>query len=115
MDDKNEIAQLQQQVVELSAENSALRDCGFRGSKTEAFMALEYDRVPNVMRTPFAIGIQRKVATAVIIIVPILLLAIAIGGGINAYYDHQHSVEKRQLDKMANHDFWKEPALDPHH
>ena len=48
------------------------------------------------------------------IIVPLLLLAIGIGGGINAYRDHQRSVEMRQLEKTANHDYWKEPVLDPH-
>ena len=77
-------------------------------------MTLEYDRIPNVMKTPRSIGIQRKVATAVMIIVPLLLLAIGIGGGINAYRDHQRSVEMRQLEKTANHDYWKEPVLDPH-
>ena len=66
------------------------------------------------MKTPRSIGIQRKVATAVMIIVPLLLLAIGIGGGINAYRDHQRSVEMRQLEKTANHDYWKEPVLDPH-
>ena len=59
-------------------------------------MALEYDRIPNVLKTPRAIIIQRKVATAVMIIVPVLLVAIAIGGGINAYRDHQSSVEAQK-------------------
>ncbi len=93
MSDGSEITRLQKQVEQLSAENAALREDGFRGSKAEALMALEYDRIPNVLKTPRAITIQRKVATAVMIIVPVLLVAIAIGGGINAYRDHQRSIE----------------------
>lgn len=91
-----EITRLQSQVDALSAENATLRDGGFRGSKAEALMALEYDRIPNVMKTPRAIALQRKVATAVMIIVPLLLLAVAIIGGINAYRDHQEQVESRK-------------------
>ncbi len=111
MNDGSEITRLKKRVEQLSAENAALREEGFRGSKAEALMALEYDRIPNVLKTARAIRIQRKVATAVMIIVPVLLVAIAIGGGINAYRDHQHSVEMQQLDKTANHDFWKDPVL----
>jgi hypothetical protein len=88
--DNQEITQLRQQ---LSEENTALREGGFRGSKAEALMALEYDRIPNALKTPRAVVIQRRIATAVLIIVPLLLAAVAIGGGINAYQDHQHSVE----------------------
>lgn len=91
-----EITRLQSQVDALSAENAALRDGGFRGSKAEALMALEYDRIPNVMKSPRAIALQRKVATAVMVIVPLLLLAVAIIGGINAYRDHQQSVETQR-------------------
>lgn len=58
-------------------------------------MALEYDRIPDVMKTPRAIAIQRKVATAVMIIVPLILLAVIIGGGITIYRDHQRSVEAK--------------------
>ena len=91
-----EITRLQSQVDALSAENAALRDGGFRGSKAEALMALEYDRIPNVMKTPRVIARQRKVAAAVMIIVPLLLLAVGVIGGINAYRDHQQSVEMQK-------------------
>lgn len=93
MTDELEMTRLRQQVHQLGEENALLREGSFRGSKAEALMALEYDRIPNVMKTPRAIIIQRKVATAVMIVVPVLLLAIAIGGGVNAYRDHQRSVE----------------------
>jgi hypothetical protein len=93
MNDGSEITRLQKRVEQLSAENAALREDGFRGSKAEALMALEYDRIPTVLKTARAIRIQRKVATMVMIIVPVLLVAIAIGGGINAYWDHQRSIE----------------------
>jgi hypothetical protein len=46
MDNEHEIAQLKAQVEQLTAENAALREAGFRGSKAEALMALEYDRIP---------------------------------------------------------------------
>jgi len=114
MDDDPEIATLRQRIEALGTENAALRQVGFHGSKAEALLALEYDRIPNVLKTQRAIRMQRQIATAVMIIVPILLLAIAIGGGINVYRDQQRSVEMRQLEKTANHDFWKEPVLDPH-
>ena len=91
-----EITRLQSQVDALGAENAALRDGGFRGSKAEALMALEYDRIPNVMKTPRAVVLQRKVATAVMVIVPLLLVAVAIIGGINAYRNHQQSVETQR-------------------
>jgi hypothetical protein len=115
MADDPEFTQLRQQVEQLSEENPALRKGGFRGSKAEALMAFEYDRIPNVLKTPRAIGIQRRFATALLIIVPLLLVAVAIGGGINAYHDHKRSVEMRQLEKKASHDFWKDPVFDLHH
>jgi cell division protein FtsB len=96
MSETCEITQLRQHVDALNAENAALRDGGFHGSKAEALLALEYDRIPNVLKTPDAIRIQRKVATAVMIIVPLLLLAIMVGGGINAYRDHQRNVETQR-------------------
>ena len=105
-----EITRLQSQIDALSAENAAMRDGGFRGSKAEALMALEYDRIPNVLKTPRAITLQRKVATAVMIIVPLVLLAVAIVGGINAYRDHQRSVELKQLDAALDRDFQQKPG-----
>ena len=73
-------------------------------------MALEYDRIPNVMKTPRSIALQRKLATTVMIIVPVLLLAVVVIGGIDAYRDHQHSVEMRKIEAQSSHDFWKEQA-----
>lgn len=111
MPEIDEITRLQQRLEALSAENNALRDGGFRGSKAEALMALEYDRIPNVLKTPRAITLQRKVATAVMIIVPAVLLVIAIGGGINAYRDHQQSVEMKATMDRVDDAFQKDPAF----
>lgn len=91
-----EITRLQSQVDALSAENAALRENGFRGSKAEALLAFEYDRIPNLAKTPRAIVLQRRVATAVMLLVPILLVLVAAVGGINAYRDHQKSVEAQR-------------------
>ena len=105
-----EITRLQSQVDALSAENVALRENGFRGSKAEALLAFEYDRIPNAMKTPRAIALQRKVAIAVMVVVPIMLAAVALIGGINAYRDHQQSVEMRKIEAQSSHDFWKDPS-----
>lgn len=91
-----EIARLESQVDALSAENATLREKGFPGSKAEALLAFEYDRIPNIAKTPRAIALQRRVATAVMILVPILLAVVAVVGGINAYRDHRHSVEAQR-------------------
>jgi len=111
--DNIETTRLRQQIDALCAENAALRDSGFRGSKADALMALEYDRIPNALKTPRSIGIQRKVATAVMIIVPLLLLAIAIGGGINVYRDHLRSVETQHALNSFDDAFQKDPAFRP--
>ena len=109
-----EITGLQKQVDALSADNSALRESGFRGSKAEALLAFEYDRIPDAMKTPRAIALQRRLATAVMVIVPIVLVMVAVIGGINAYRDHQQSVEmKANLDKF-DEAFRKDPAFRPH-
>lgn len=91
-----EIARLQSQVDALSAENANLRESGFQGSKAEAYLAFEYDRIPDAMKTPRAIALQRKLATAVMIVVPLVLVAVAAIGGINAYQDHQQQVESHK-------------------
>lgn len=96
MSSDQEITRLQSQVDALSAENASLRENGFRGSKAEALLAFEYDRIPNFAKTPHAITFQRKVATAVMVLVPILLVVVAVIGGINAYRDHQQSVEAQR-------------------
>lgn len=110
MDSRHEIARLENQVDTLSAENATLREHGFRGSKAEALLAFEYDRIPNVAKTPRAIAFQRRVATAVMILVPIVLVAVAVIGGINAYRDHQRSAELRQLDGALEKDFQQQPS-----
>jgi hypothetical protein len=108
--DKN--TPLKAQVEQSSAENSTLLVEGFLRSKTEALMALEYDRIPNVLKTPRAIALQRKVATTVMIVVPLILLAVAILGGLNAYRDHQNTAELRRLDAKLDADF--EPKSSHH-
>jgi hypothetical protein len=81
MSELDEIAQLKAQVDQLTAENAVLREGGFRGSKAEALMALEYDRIPTFMKNQQAIAWQRKIATAVMIAVPLILVAVAVFGG----------------------------------
>jgi cell division protein FtsB len=113
MDSQHEIAQLKAQVDQLTAENAALREDGFRGSKAEALMALEYDRIPTFMKSKQAIAWQRKIATAVMIVVPLILLAVVIVGGINAYRDRQQQLESHAaMDRVAN-DFQSDPAFKP--
>lgn len=111
MDNEHEIAQLKAQVDQLTAENAALREAGFGGSKAEALMALEYDRIPTFLKSNQAIAWQRKIATAVMIIVPVILVAVAVFGGLYAYRDHQQLEEMRRLQSSVEHDFWKDPAL----
>ena len=110
MIDDPEVTLLQTEVDAHSTENAALRDGGFRRSKAEALLALEYDRIPNVLKTPRSVAVQRKVATAVMLIVPFLVLMIAIIGGIDAYRDHQRSAELRQLDSALDRDFQHKPG-----
>jgi len=76
-----------------------LREDGFRGSKAEALMALEYDRIPTFMKSQKAIAWQRKIATAVMIVVPLILVAVAVFGGLYAYRDHQQQMESRKADQ----------------
>jgi len=99
MSELDEIAQLKAQVDQLTAENAALREDGFRGSKAEALMALEYDRIPTFMKSQKAIAWQRKIATAVMIVVPLILVAVAVFGGLYAYRDHQQQMESRKADQ----------------
>ena len=114
MDSSHEIAQLKVQVDQLTAENAALREDGFRGSKAEALMALEYDRIPTFMKSQKAIAWQRKIATAVVIVVPLILFAVAVFGGLYAYRDHQQQVESHAaMDRVAN-EFQTDPAFKPH-
>lgn len=107
MDNEHEIAQLKAQVEKLTAENAALRETGFRGSKAEALMALEYDRIPPFMKSQQGIAWQRKIATAVMIMVPLILIAVAVLGGITFYHDQQSAEEMRRLNAQSYSDFSK--------
>lgn len=109
MSELDEIAQLKAQVEQLTAENASLREAGFRGSKAEALMALEYDRIPAFMKSQQAIAWQRKIATVVMIIVPVIVLAVAIIGGMSLYRDHQSSEEMRRLNSESYADFKTNP------
>jgi len=111
MSEANEIAQLKAQVDQLTDENAALREDSFRGSKAEALMALEYDRIPTFMKSQQAIAWQRKIATVVMVVVPLILVAVAVFGGLYAYRDHQQLEEMRRLQANVEHDFWKDPAF----
>ncbi|EGD59317.1 hypothetical protein Y88_1379 [Novosphingobium nitrogenifigens DSM 19370] len=114
MDDEHEIAQLKAQVEKLTAENAALREAGFRGSKAEALMALEYDRIPTFLKSHQAVAWQRKIATAVMIVVPVILVAVAVFGGLYAYRDHQQQLESHAaMDRVAD-EFQSDPGFKPH-
>jgi hypothetical protein len=96
MPENQEIVHLRSEVERLSAELDALRRSGLDTSKAEAMLAFEYDRIPNILKSPKAIRAQRLISTAVLFGLPVLLVVGAIIGGIDAYRDHQRSV-----------DFWK--------
>ena len=111
MDEASEIAQLKAQVDHLTAENAALREEGFRGSKAEALMALEYDRIPTFMKSQQAIAWQRKIATSVMIVVPLILVAVAVFGGLYAYRDYlQRQAIAERLDRVHS-SFQVDPAF----
>jgi cell division protein FtsB len=107
MASQDQITRLRAEVEHLTAENASLRDDGFRGSKAEALMAIEYDRIPTFMKTQRAVLWQRKIATAVMIVVPVILVAVAVFGGITFYRDRQSSEEMRRLNAQtyANFDY----------
>ena len=101
MSNDKEISQLKAQVEQLTAENAALREAGFRGSKAEALMALEYDRIPAFMKSKRSVIWQRKIATAVMIVIPVILVAVVVFGGIYAIRDHQKRQEiAERLDRV---------------
>lgn len=111
MSELDEIAQLKAQVDQLTAENAALCEAGFRGSKAEALMALEYDRIPTFMKSQQAIAWQRKIATAVMIVVPFILIAVAIFGGLYAFRDHQQRQEIAERLDRVHSSFQADPAF----
>lgn len=111
MTEVDEITRLRAEVEQLTAENSALREDGFRGSKAEALMALEYDRIPTFMKGQRAVAWQRKIATAVMIVVPVVLVAVAVLGGIYAVRDHrQRQAIAERLDRVHS-SFQSDPAF----
>lgn len=113
MIDTNEITHLREHAEHLAAENAALQDGGFRGSKAEALLALEYDRIPTFMKGQRAVAWQRKIATAVMIVVPLILLAVAIVGGVYAYRDHQQRMESHAAMDRLVADFQSDSAFKP--
>jgi len=110
MIDTNEITLLREEVEHLTAESAALREGSFRGSKAEALMALEYDRIPTFMKTQRAVLWQRRIATAVMIVVPVILVAVAVFGGITFYRDRQSSEEMRRLNAQTYANFDNTPS-----
>ena len=108
-----EIDQLKREIDRLSAENRALRAADFRASKAEAMLAFEYDRIPTFLRTPRAINAQRKFATVLLFVVPAMLVVIAIVGGIDAYHDHEQSVEISKGLERVDAAFQRDPAFKP--
>ncbi len=105
MPDDPEIAHIKRELERLNAENEALCHAGFRGSKAEALLAFEYDRIPKLLKTPRAIRAQSHVATALLFVIPAILVVIAIAGGIDAYRDHERSVEFQKAEAKLDADF----------
>lgn len=111
MQPAEEISQLKAQVEQLTAENTALREAGFRGSKAEALMALEYDRIPAFMKSQRSVVWQRKFATAVMIVVPVILVAVVVFGGFYAFRDHQKRQEIAERLDRVHSSFQSDPAF----
>ncbi|KUR74222.1 hypothetical protein [Novosphingobium sp. Fuku2-ISO-50] len=111
MSELDEIGQLKAQVDQLTAENAALREAGFRGSKAEALMALEYDRIPTFLKSHQAIAWQRKIATAVMVVVPVIVVAVAVFGGLYAFRDHQQRQEIAERLDRVHSSFQADPAF----
>lgn len=96
MSESEEIRCLQEQVDRLAAENATLRGSPLTSLKAEAMLAFEYDRIPTVLKTPRAIRLQRRVSTVVLFVVPAIVALVAIFGGIDAYRDHEQSLETQR-------------------
>lgn len=96
MTQEQQIAEFREELDRLAAENAALRASSLANSKAEAMLAFEYDRIPNLLKTPHAIRIQRRIATTVLFGLPIVLVVGAIFGGITAYRDHERSFETQR-------------------
>lgn len=76
MNTQDEIAALKAEVQRLSAEVEAQKADGFRGSQAERLLAMEYELIPDYMKTPKAIRVQKHLNTWG---VPVLFVLIAIG------------------------------------
>lgn len=97
-----EIDQLKREIESLDTENRALRAADFRASKAEAMLAFEYDRIPTFLKTPCAIGVQRRVATVLFFVIPAMLIVVALVGGIEAYRDHLRAIESQKAEAKFN-------------
>jgi hypothetical protein len=113
MIDTNEITLLREEVEHLTAETAALREGSFRGSKAEALMALEYDRIPTVMKTQRAVLWQRMIATAVMFVVPLILITIVLVGVFFAFQDHKQREEIAERLDRVHASFQADPAFHP--
>ncbi len=78
-------------------------------------MALEYDRIPTFMKSQQAIAWQRKIAMTVMIVVPVILVVVAIFGGLYAYRDHQQQLESRKADQELSAVIEKNVKAEPTH
>jgi uncharacterized small protein (DUF1192 family) len=76
MNTQEEIAALKAEVQRLSAQVEAQKAEGFRGSAAERMLAMEYELIPDYMKTPKAIRVQKQINTWG---VPAFILIIAIG------------------------------------
>jgi hypothetical protein len=84
-----EIIELKKELRRLHEEVADLRNKGVRGSKTEAFMALQYDSLPDFYKSPKAIATYKKIQTAVFFTIPLVFLIFAIKIGSLVWHDHQ--------------------------
>lgn len=110
-----EIDQLKREIESLDAENRALRAADFRASKAEAMLAFEYDRIPAFLKRPRAIRAQRKVSTALLFVIPVMLVVIAVVGSFNAYHDHMRSVETQKSEAELSEAIERNVAKDLGH
>ena len=113
MSESSEIPSLRAEVAHLTAENASLQDDGFRGSKAEALMALEYDRIPTFMKHQRAVLWQRKIATVVMFVVPLILITIVLVGVFFAFQDHKQREEIAERLDRVHASFQADPAFHP--
>ncbi|WP_206245749.1 hypothetical protein [Novosphingobium terrae] len=63
MNTQDEIAALKAEVQRLSEQVEAQKTDGFRGSAAERMLAMEYELIPDYMKTPKAIRVQKQINT----------------------------------------------------